>query len=802
MKIKSGKLKYLGIPLACIVFLLNLNLNVKASGVEKTKWTAHISTALEKTNENTEFQIGDYNNDGKEDLYIIKKKVAGKSELHVLNAANNYQSFLTHLRLPIEETDSNVSFRVGDYNGDGVNDLFCIKKKVAGRTEVHVMDGSKNFSSFLLQVRLPIEETDENVDFQLGDYNKDGKVDLYSIKKKVAGKTEIHVLNAATGYSQFLLQIRTALGEVGSNWEFGISDYNSDNVPDVYCINKQGASNTEVHVLDGGNYYQSFSLKIGTVMEQTDSNTQFLVGAGKFNLYAVKKLGATNTEIHRIEGEENGQGQSQIIEDLSNNQIELGFNIDTALELTNENSVFAVGDFNKNTIPDVFVIKKAVAGKGEMHILNGANKYQSFLLNVRLPIEATDENSEFRVADYNKDGILDLYWIKKHAGKRTEVHILDGSNKFQSFLLQIVLPIESTNLDSNFQIGDYNGDNVPDIYWMKKQAAGKTEVHILNGAERYQKFLLQIRTALPSVSEDVEFGLSDYNNDGTIDLYCMNKQGKNGTEVYILNGKDRFQSYLLKASTPMEKRDKNTQMVLLSGDKINIYAINRQGNSATTIQQLRYIGSGDGLESKYAEEKLGELSAKYESNGDPGTISTGVGDIGGKSYGAWQLASNMGSVDKFISFLKTKNAYYYNELSTAKQLDGNKFGTNFDNAWKNIAKNDRDGFLELQRQYIKMTYYDVSAASLLKNYNFNIEEHSWALKNVLWSTSVQHGASGAVNIFKTVGLDRSERDLIIAIYDERSKVDKYFYSSSKEVQAAVKKRFENEKNDALKMLQQ
>ena len=100
-----------------------------------------------------------------------------------------------------------------------------------------------------------------------------------------------------------------------------------------------------------------------------------------------------------------------------------------------------------------------------------------------------------------------------------------------------------------------------------------------------------------------------------------------------------------------------------------------------------------------------------------------------------------------------------------------------------------------------MTYYDVSA-KLLKNYNFNIEEHSWALKNVLWSTAVQHGANGAVNIFRTVGLDRNERDLIIAIYDERSKVDKYFYSSSKEVQEAVKNRFEREKNDALEMLKQ
>lgn len=795
MKFKSEKLKMIGLPLACIILLFNFNLPVKASQVEKTRWTAHVSTALEKSDDNYEFQIGDYNKDGKEDLYIIKKRVSGRSELHVLNGADNYKSFLLHLILPIEETDSSVIFRLGDYNGDGIDDLFCIKKKVSGRTEVHVMDGSKNFSSFLLQKRLPIEETDENVDFQVGDYNKDGRADLYCIKKRVVGKTEVHVLNAATEYSQFLLQIRTALGEVGSEWEFGISDYNSDKVPDVYCINKQGESNTEVRVLDGGSAYQSFILNIPTVMEKTDENTKFLVGKGRFNIYPIKRKGATNTELHQIKLE------NDLSDNLVNNEVELGFNINTALEATNKNSVFAVGDYNRDTIQDLFIVKKSVGGRSELHILSGKSRYSSFSLHKVLPIEATDENSEFRVADYNGDGILDLYWIKKHAGNRTEVHVMDGSNNFQTFLLQIVLPIESTNLDSNFYVGDYNGDNVPDLCWLKKQAGGKTEVHILSGSEKYQRFLLQKVSALPSLSEDVEFGLNDYNGDGKIDLYCINKQGENGTELYILDGKNEYQSFLRKIYTPMEKRDQNTQMVLVPNNKINIYAINRQGNSSTTIRQLRNIGAGDGLDFKYSEDRLGELSAKYESNGDPGTISTGYGDIGGKSYGAWQLASNMGSVDKFLSFLKTNNLSYYNELSQAKQSDGNKFGTNFDNAWRSIAKRDRAGFLELQRKYIKMTYYDVSA-KLLKNYNFNIEEHSWALKNVLWSTAVQHGANGAVNIFRTVGLDRNERDLIIAIYDERSKVDKYFYSSSKEVQEAVKNRFEREKNDALEMLKQ
>lgn len=45
---------------------------------------------------------------------------------------------------------------------------------------------------------------------------------------------------------------------------------------------------------------------------------------------------------------------------------------------------------------------------------------------------------------------------------------------------------------------------------------------------------------------------------------------------------------------------------------------------------------------------LGDLSASYESNGNSGCVSSGAGDLGGISYGAYQLASNAGSVDAFI----------------------------------------------------------------------------------------------------------------------------------------------------------
>lgn len=63
-------------------------------------------------------------------------------------------------------------------------------------------------------------------------------------------------------------------------------------------------------------------------------------------------------------------------------------------------------------------------------------------------------------------------------------------------------------------------------------------------------------------------------------------------------------------------------------------------------------------------EDLGYLSGKYESRGDCGTISTGKGDAGGKSYGIYQFALNAGTPKKFVDWLKNRNSDIYKMLGS------------------------------------------------------------------------------------------------------------------------------------------
>jgi hypothetical protein len=199
-------------------------------------------------------------------------------------------------------------------------------------------------------------------------------------------------------------------------------------------------------------------------------------------------------------------------------------------------------------------------------------------------------------------------------------------------------------------------------------------------------------------------------------------------------------------------------------------------------------------------EGLGMVSSKYESNLNPGAIANNPGDYGGKSYGAWQFSSRTGSLNSFLSYLSGVNGNYHSTLIEARAKDGNSFGSHFDAAWTNIAKNDPSGFLELQHRYIEKAFYDKAVEGLKTRFGFDVNAKSDAMKESVWSTAVQHGVGGTLSIFSKLNLQNSDRDIINDLYNERQKVDIYFRSSSPQVRQSVYNRFTREKADMLNLL--
>jgi hypothetical protein len=201
-------------------------------------------------------------------------------------------------------------------------------------------------------------------------------------------------------------------------------------------------------------------------------------------------------------------------------------------------------------------------------------------------------------------------------------------------------------------------------------------------------------------------------------------------------------------------------------------------------------------------EHLGTLSAKYESgNRKSGTVSSGKGDPGGVSYGSYQLASKVGTAQRFAD-------QYYPEW-----FHGTKPGSDeFSALWKKLAAEREPELAAYEHLFIADTHYQPFADRLRNELHFDVDAHSNALRDVAWSTAVQHGAGNKIfhRALQTAidenRLDQlSDAEIIALVYAERGRVNPdgksaYFSRSSPKVQESVRKRFKNEQQDALKEL--
>jgi hypothetical protein len=207
---------------------------------------------------------------------------------------------------------------------------------------------------------------------------------------------------------------------------------------------------------------------------------------------------------------------------------------------------------------------------------------------------------------------------------------------------------------------------------------------------------------------------------------------------------------------------------------------------------------------------LGSLSSKYETGGrGPGTVSSGIGDAGGVSYGSYQMTSRPqgGTVARFLA----DPAFLWRSRFAGLEPGGPEFS----DAWRALAAAEPEAFFEAQHAFIQRTHFDPLVRKVLAEDGLDIVARSHAVQDVVWSTAVQNGPNTPV-VHRAIAAaggsatlqpaDRAhDRRLIVAIYAERGRRSAagnlvYFARNSKAVQDGVARRFRDEERDALAML--
>ncbi len=231
------------------------------------------------------------------------------------------------------------------------------------------------------------------------------------------------------------------------------------------------------------------------------------------------------------------------------------------------------------------------------------------------------------------------------------------------------------------------------------------------------------------------------------------------------------------------------------------------GNASIKLDSQKETNTALDFDKKFQMPEIGKLSAQFES-GSKGISAIGYDRTGGTSYGKYQIASRVGSMDRFLTFLDTAAPDIAQTLRDAGPANTGGRKGSMPNAWKNIAEEQPERFEALQDKFIYDSHYVPALSAISESSPLGGEQISSVMREVLWSTAVQHGPAGAARIFaraynavgdsaKSNSTDVDEK-VIHSVYAQRAE---QFGSSTKAVQEAVRNRMHQEKNLALAMLE-
>lgn len=188
---------------------------------------------------------------------------------------------------------------------------------------------------------------------------------------------------------------------------------------------------------------------------------------------------------------------------------------------------------------------------------------------------------------------------------------------------------------------------------------------------------------------------------------------------------------------------------------------------------------------------LGDTSRWFETrNRGAETISSGKGDRGGVSYGSYQMSSNLGVVQKFLQSSGYQKHFAGMPVNSA----------GFKQKWKELAKND-PAFSKAQHDYIQKTHYD-PLMKKLNNSGIDLSNRGAAVKDAVWSTSVQFGGGSTVIQKALKGKDiskLSDADIVKSIQGYKYAQTESLFRSSPSQWGGLRSRAKNEEKALLEL---
>ncbi|KAI0517212.1 hypothetical protein F5B22DRAFT_134325 [Xylaria bambusicola] len=198
---------------------------------------------------------------------------------------------------------------------------------------------------------------------------------------------------------------------------------------------------------------------------------------------------------------------------------------------------------SKNSaLPDLAFIKTSntPSGRVEVHIASGASGYKSRIQQTAT-IFGNEDNGFWSLYDYDRDGILDLVYIKTRntSSGKVEVHVASGASTYSRLIRQTVTSFAVDGNNGFWSLAPYSFPIEADLVYIKNTgtSTGQVEVSVLSRSSNFQTPIFQGASIYAQETNGV-WSMIDYNRDGALDLAYIKYQNSvtGTTEVHVAAG--------------------------------------------------------------------------------------------------------------------------------------------------------------------------------------------------------------------------------------------------------------------------
>ncbi|MCA2520501.1 FG-GAP-like repeat-containing protein, partial [Microcystis sp. M63BS1] len=599
------------------------------NGFTTSLWQNHGGTLSQH-----QWQLGDFNGDGKTDLIVANID----NDYYV--SLSNGNGFTTKLWFDGGGRLSDHQWKLGDFNGDGKTDL--ILANINNDYYVALSNGNGFTTSLWFDGGGRLSDHQ----WQLGDFNGDGKTDLI-----LANINNDYYLATSTG-DGFISKLWLDGGGSLSDHQWKLGDFNGDKKTDLILANINNdyyvAKTTDLPPsTEAINPLKSLQFNIQSQINQISQFT---------NPYFIDKLNqelTNKTQELVVQIDLTNDQQEQWIETNLQNYVKQrrdsiisnGVNDKTIADLQSLRLETAYLTLQAQQNPDKvqsYLTEYKVIQDGNLSILpNVSFNFINQAQGLKTGYWADENNSEQLIGDFNGDGKDDIVNLQSDGISNNWIALSNGNGTFNlkgaysltnsnnSYQTGLIAGFWGNENNSKQLIGDFNGDGKDDIVNLQSDGTSNNWIALSNGDSTFNLIARAqgLSNGFWGDENNSEQLIGDFNGDGKDDIVNLQSDGISNNWIALSKGDGTF-NLIARAqglSNGFWGHENNSEQLIgdFNGDgKDDIVNLQSDGTSNNWIAlsngdgSFKFLNSSQGLTAGYWGNENNSEQLIGDFNGD------------------------------------------------------------------------------------------------------------------------------------------------------------------------------------------